>query len=126
MNTKKIITRFLIFTLAGIGFFGPFAAVVAVENSKKAEKIVNEQQENEEARLQYLSDLAAQKAHLTQYMTDAKTEYEKLLQDQPALIAANQKQVDQKTTVPVVTKKAVTKPATTTSKPKSSSKTKTS
>ena len=126
MKFKKFITRFLIITLAGVGFFGPFAAVVAVENGKRAEKIAAEQQSVEAERFRYLADLDAQKGNLNQYMADAKAEYEALLKSQPNAISANQKQVSQTTTQPVVVKKTVTKPSTTASKPKSSSKTKTS
>lgn len=129
-----------------MAFFVPFTAILAVENGKRAEKIAREQREYleaqkaiEQSRYQYYLDIAEHKNNLKRSMADAKTQYEQLLKDQPALIGQHQKQVTQTTVQPVVTEKVV-KPATTaeksssssssssaiSSKPKSSAKTKTS
>ncbi len=62
-------------------------------------------------------------------MQDAKTQYEQLIKDQPALVKEKQTAVTQTVIKPVVTQKVVEQkvPATSTaSKPKSSSKTKSS
>jgi hypothetical protein len=134
----NIKTRFLIAILVLIAFFGPFMAVIAIENAKRESKFIADQaaaieakKAAEEARYQYYINVAQQRDVLKKSMTDAKAQYDKLLQDQPKLIQDSQKMVTQTTLQPVVTEKVVEQSTTTTSsaaatKPKTSTKTKTS
>lgn len=130
-------TKLILALITTGAFFGPFAAIVAVESAKKAQKFENEREayatmrrETEAARYQYYLDLAERKNNLRQSMADAKTQYEQLLKEQSALVKANQKTVTKTTLEPVVTKKTVEVPTTvkssSSSKPKSSSSTKSS
>lgn len=119
-------------------FFGPFVAIVAVENAKRVQKFSSEQEayaamkrETEAARYQYYLDLAERKNNLRQTMADSKAQYEQLLKDQPGLVKANQKTVTKTTLEPTVTKKVVEVPSTSkssssSSKPKASTSTKSS
>lgn len=131
-------TKLTIALITAGAFFGPFAAIVTVENAKKAQKFEREREayaamkrETEAARYQYYLDLAERKNNLRQSMADAKTQYEQLLKDQAGLVKANQKTVTKTTLEPVVTKKVVEVPTTTkssssSSKPKTSTSTKSS
>jgi hypothetical protein len=133
---KKFITRFFLLAFALAAFIGPFAAVMTIEKSKQAEKLVIEEQaaaqaerEAAVARYQYYLEVADRKGNLKDAMAEAKTQYEALLKAQPDLIKAKQTTVSQTVIKPVTTQKVVTQtvPSTTTSsKPKSSTKTKTS
>lgn len=136
----NIKVRFFITVLVLIAFVGPFMAVVALENAKRENKLMSDQEvaaavkkDAETARYQYYMDVAKQRETLKQSMADSKSQYEQLLKDQPQMIQANQKTVTQTTTEPVVTQRVVNQPVTTTtaaapktSAPKSSAKTKTS
>lgn len=137
MGTLK--TRWLLFVLVGLAFFGPFAAVLTIEKAKRAEKLAQQQQEiaiaqrdAEIARYQYYLELADRKNNLRQAMQEAKTQYEQLLKEQPALIKEKQTTVTQTVIQPVVTQKVVeqtvpaSSSASSTSQPKASAKTKTS
>lgn len=124
--------RLLIVFISLISFIGPFAAVVAVENAKRAEKVISDKQdyatmqkETEAARYQYYLDLAERRNTSKASMAEAKAQYEQLLKNQPDLIKQGQKTVTQTTVEPVTTQKVVNVPVTT-SKPKSSTKTKSS
>ncbi len=131
----KIKTKLLVFFFVGLAFAGPTAAVIAWEKSKRAESIVNKQEEiaqakkdSELARYQYYLDIADQKNNLKQAMEESKAQYEQLLSDQPGLVKAKQTTVQQTVIQPVVTRKVVNQqvPVTSSSTPKSSTKTKTS
>jgi hypothetical protein len=135
MGTLK--TRWLLLVFVGLAFLGPFAAILTIEKAKRAEKLALQQQEiaiaqrdAELARYQYYLDLADRKNNLRQAMQEAKMQYEQLLKDQPGLVKEKQTAVTQTVIQPVVTQKVVTQPApassSTSSKPKSSAKTKTS
>lgn len=132
---KKFITRFTLFLFVLGAFFGPLAAVMAFEKSKRAEKIAARQEEitvaqrdMELARYQYYIDLNGQKNNLKQAMQDAKAQYEQLLKDQPKLVASKQTARQQTVIKPVVTQKVVEQKVavSSNSKPKSSAKTRTS
>lgn len=130
---SQLKTRFLIIFITLVSFIGPFAAVVAVENAKRAEKLISDKQayaiaqkETEAARYQYYLDLAERRNNLKTSMTEARAQYEQLLKDQPDLIKQGQKTVTQTTVEPVTTQKVITAPVAPTYKPKSSTKTKTS
>jgi hypothetical protein len=133
MATLK--TKFFLFLFVLVAFIGPFAAVVAVENSKRAqvlatkeEEIAAAQKEAAQARYQYYLDTNDRKNNLKQSMQEAKAQYDQLLKDQPGLVAEKQTTVNQTVIKPVVTQQVVTQQVATTpaSKPKSSTKTKTS
>lgn len=124
--------RVFIILFSLVGFFGPFAAVVTIENAKQAKEFANTaqeyaaaQKETEAARYQYYLDLADRRNNSKAAMNEAKTQYEQLLKNQPDLITQNQKTVTQTTLQPVTTQQVVSVPVTT-PKPKSSTKTKTS
>jgi hypothetical protein len=130
-------TKLTLALITAGAFFGPFVAIVAVENAKRVQKFSSEQEayaamkrETEAARYQYYLDLAERKNNLRQSMADAKAQYEQLLKDQPGLVKANQKTVTKTTLEPTVTKKTVEVPTTSksssSSKPKTSTKTKSS
>lgn len=125
---RIILTSFFLL-LAG----GSFFAVLAVEEDKRVSKIRAEQEqflanarEIEQARQAYLQSVADSREASRQAMITAKSQYETLLKNQPALIKQNQKQTI--TTVPqlvpVASSSNVT--STQTSKPKAARATKTS
>jgi hypothetical protein len=121
-------TKLTLALITAGAFFGPFAAIVAVENAKRVQKFSSEQEayaamkrETEAARYQYYLDLAERKNNLRQSMADAKAQYEQLLKDQPSLVKANQKTVTKTTLEPTVTKKVVEVPTTSKSSSSSSS-----
>lgn len=124
---------FLSFVIV-IAFFSPFLAVVAFEGMKREEQSFQDQtaaatakKDAEDARYEYYLGVAGQQDNLKKSMADAKAQYDQLLKDQPQAIQDNQKTVTQTTVEPVVTQQVVSQPVKTTkSKPKSSSKTKTS
>lgn len=133
---KKFITKFTLFLFVLGAFFGPLAAIVAFEKSKRAEKIAARQEEitvaqrdMELARFQYYMDVNDEKNNLKQAMQDAKTQYEQLLKDQPGLVASKQTAVQQTVIKSVVTQKVVEQKvavSSKSSKPKTSTKTRTS
>jgi len=131
---SKFVTRFLLVTFVLIAFVGPFAAIVMLDKTRRAERILTEQREAAQARkeaatirYQYYLDVNDRKNNLKQAMEDAKVQYDQLLKDQPALVKEKQTAVTQTVIKPVVTQKVVEQQvATTTSKPKASTKTKTS
>ncbi|MFZ3031537.1 MAG: hypothetical protein WA082_00685 [Candidatus Moraniibacteriota bacterium] len=132
---KKFITKFTLFLFVLGAFFGPLAAVMAFEKSKRAEKIAARQEEitvaqrdMELARYQYYIDINGQKNNLRQAMQDAKAQYEQLLKDQPGLVASKQTARQQTVIKPVVTQKIAEQKVavSSNSKPKSSTKTRTS
>lgn len=130
---KKFLTRFFLLTFALAAFIGPFVAVMTIEKSKRAEKIVVEERtaaqaerEAAVARYQYYLEVADRKTNLKEAMAEAKTQYEELLKAQPDLVKEKQTTVTQTVIKPVTTQKVVTQTVPSTSKPKSSSKTKTS
>lgn len=134
---RKFITRFLLLLFVLVAFVGPFAAIIAIEKTKRAEKIMNEQneaaraeRETAAARYQYYLDVSDRKNNLKQAMEESKAQYEQLLKDQPGLIKAKQTTVQQTVIKPVATQKLVEQKVSGTSSsssaPKSSTKTKTS
>lgn len=132
IDMANIKARLFLSVMTLIAFLGPFAAVVAVENAKRVEQVSKEQEaaalakkDADEARYQYYLGIAQRREDLRKAMADAKKQYEQLLKDQPGMIDANKQSVTQTIIEPVVTQKIVEQPVTTT-KPKSSSKTKTS
>ena len=79
MTTLK--TKFFLFLFVLAAFIGPFAAVIAVEKSKRAEmlaikeeEMVAAQKEAAEARYQYYLDSNDRKNNLKQAMVEAKVE----------------------------------------------------
>ncbi|MBP9698265.1 MAG: hypothetical protein KBD65_03680 [Candidatus Moranbacteria bacterium] len=130
MNTLK--TRFFLFLFVVAAFTAPLTAVMAVEKAKRAESLATKEEEVALAqkdiafaRYQYYLDISDQKNNLKQAMEDAKAQYEQLLKEQPDLVKAKQTTVNQTTIQPVVTQKLVDQQVTS-SKPKTSTKTKTS
>lgn len=130
MNTLK--TRFFLFLFVVAAFTAPLTAVMAVEKAKRAESLATKEEEIALAqkdiafaRYQYYLDISDQKNNLKQAMEDAKAQYEQLLKEQPDLVKAKQTTVNQTTIQPVVTQKLVDQQVTS-SKPKTSTKTKTS
>jgi len=130
-------TKIFLFLFVILAFLAPFAAVIAVEKSKRAEKLIKKQEEMavakkeiEQARYQYYLDINDQKNNLKQSMGESKAQYEQLLKDQPALIKEKQTTMTQTVIEPVATKKLVEQKVvsspTSSSKPKSSTTTKTS
>jgi len=138
---SKFTTRFILIIFVLGAFIGPFAAIVTIEKSKRAEKLVAEQQSAAQAqkeaatiRYQYYLDVNDRRNNLKQAMADAKAQYDELIKQQPGLVKEKQKTINQTVIKPVVTQKVVeqkvaaTKSTSSTSaaKPKSSTKTKTS
>jgi hypothetical protein len=129
MNTFKTRLFLSLFVLGA--FFGPFAAVIATEKSKRAqdvaakeEDIALAQKDAASARYQYYLDIQDRRNNLKQAMEEAKAQYEQLLKAQPELVKAKQTTIDQTVVQPVTTQKLVQQPVTT--KPKTSSKTRSS
>ena len=125
---KKYITRFFLLLFVTTAFFGPFVAIVAIENSKRnAEQLANLSGASEAAalRYQYYQDVNNRKADLKQAMEDAKAEYEQLLKDQPNLVNDKKTSTTKTTLQPVTTQKIVQQKVTVAA-PKSSTKTKSS
>ncbi len=132
---SKFTTRFLLLIFTFVAFIGPFAAIVTLDKTKRAEKIAleqreaaNAQKEAAVARYQYYLDVNDRRNNLKQAMEEAKAQYDQLLKEQPALVKEKQTAVTQTVIKPVVTQKVVEQKVSTgtTSKPKSSAKTKTS
>ncbi len=129
----NIQARLLLTLITLVAFTGPFIGVMILENVKRDTKLIANQEavasvkkDTDAARYEYYLGIAEQREVLRKSMADAKTEYDKLISDQPQLVKDNQKTVTQTTTVPVVTQKVTSVPVTTYSAPKSSTKTKTS
>ena len=132
---KKFVTRFLLVLFALAAFIGPFAVVLNNEQSKRTEQFLATEQEIARtkkeattARYQYYLDVADRRNNLKQAMEDSKSQYEKLLAEQPDRIKEKQTTVTQTVIKPVKTQKVVEQQVTsaTSSKPKASTKTKTS
>jgi hypothetical protein len=132
---KKFVTRFLLVLFALAAFIGPFAVVLNSEQSKRTEQFLATEQEIARtkkeaatARYQYYLDVADRRNNLKQAMEDSKNQYEKLLAEQPDRIKEKQTTVTQTVIKPVKTQKVVEQQVTSTaaSKPKASTKTKTS
>lgn len=137
---SKFATRFVLLVFVLGAFIGPFVAIVTIEKSKRAEKLVAEQQSAAQAqkeaaaiRYQYYLDVNDRRNNLKQAMADAKTQYDELMKQQPALVKEKQTTINQTVIKPVVTQKLVEQKVTatnsstsSTSKPKTSTKTKTS
>ena len=137
---SKFATRFILLIFVLGAFIGPFVAIVTIEKSKRAEKLITEQQnaaqtqkEAAAVRYQYYLDVNDRRNNLKQAMADAKAQYDELIKQQPSLIKEKQTTVSQTVIKPVVTQKLVEQKVTTssssttsTSKPKTSTKTKTS
>ena len=132
---KKFVTRFLLVLFALAAFIGPFAVVLNNEQSKRTEQFLATEQEIARtkkeattARYQYYLDVADRRNNLKQAMEDSKSQYEKLLAEQPDRIKEKQTTVTQTVIKPVKTQKVVEQQvtSTTSSKPKASTKTKTS
>ncbi len=129
---KKIITRFLLFLFVIMGFFGPFITIITLEKVKRENELLAAQDATTasqnaaaEARYQYYLDVTERKTNLQQAMLDSKTQYEQLIKEQPTLIN-DKKTTTTKTVIkPVATQKVVQQKVTA-SKPKASTKTKTS
>jgi hypothetical protein len=129
MNTLK--TRFFLLLFVFAAFFGPFAAVIATEKSKRSESLAAKEEEialaRKEAafaRYQYYLDVQSKRNDLKQAMADAKIQYEQLLKEQPDLVKEKQTTTEQTVIKPVVTQKLVEQPVA--PKPKSSGKTRSS
>jgi predicted transcriptional regulator len=125
---KKYIIRTFLFFFVMAAFFGPFVAIMAIENNKRDAKKLSastEASDAAEARYQYYQDINKNKTDLKKAMEDAKAEYEQLLKNQPGLID-DKKNTTTKTTVKPVTTQKVVQQKVTTAKPKASTKTKSS
>ncbi len=130
----NIKVRFFLTLLVLAAFFGPFMAVIAVENARRENKVLSDKEiaaaakkEADDARYQYYLGIAEQRDVLRKSMANSKSQYEQLLKDQPQLIKDNQKTVTQTTTEPVKVQKVVSVPVkSTTTKAKSSTTTKAS
>lgn len=125
--------RLLLFFAVVTAFLLPLVAVLAAEKNRQATKALAMQQEYadaktqaDSARYQYYLEISQRKDALKQAMRDAKTQYEQLLKEQPDKIKEKQTAVTQTTIQPVVVQKEVTQTVSTSSKPKTSTKTKTS
>lgn len=131
--------RFVIVSAVAFTFFAPFAAIVTLEKIKSESAAFHEQEliatakkDAQDARYQYYLGVADRRESLKQAMADAKAQYDQLIIDQPNLVKDNKKTVEKTVITPVVTQKVVSVPVTTTvnaptaSKPKASTKTKTS
>jgi hypothetical protein len=134
---RPIITKSLLFLFVLAAFVGPFATMLTVEKSRRAERLISKeedlvtaQKEVAQARYQYYIGVNDQKANLKEAMEQSKTQYDQLLKDQPGLIKANQTSVTQTVIKPVKVQKVVTQKVPVSSKssssPKASTKTKAS
>ena len=111
-------------------FGGSYFGVLLTEQRKRlasrsaaASDIRISLSEADRLRAEYFAAIEAKKAELSKAMEDAKSQYEKLLSDQPAIIDANKKGVS----VPVQKTVTTQVPTTVTSaKPQATRKTKTS
>jgi hypothetical protein len=132
MSTIK--SKVVLFLFVTFAFFGPIAAVIALDKSRRAESIVAKQEEiaaaqrdAAQARFQYYSDITDRKNNLKEAMAEAKAQYEQLLKDQPGLVESKKTAVQQTIIKPVITQKLVTQQVSSSSStPKSSTKTRTS
>lgn len=137
---SKFATRFFLLIFVLVAFVGPFATIVTLDKTKREEKIIAEQKDVARAqkeaaaiRYQYYLDVNDRRNNLKQAMQDAKTQYEQLIKDQPALVKEKQTAVTQTVIKPVVTQKVVeqkvasgSSSSSTSSKPKASTKSKAS
>lgn len=130
---NKIGLRITLILFFLILFGGSFFAVLASEENKRLtkskvdqEQFLSDVREIERARQTYLENVLQARTASKEGMATAKKQYEKLLSDQPALIQQNRKQTTTtvKQLVPVATSSNVS--STQASKPKSTTKTKTS
>jgi ABC-type anion transport system duplicated permease subunit len=118
----KIKLRFLFSLFVLIAFFGPFIAIIGIENNRRNAKISASQDqlslaqaEATRARYQYYLEANAQKKNLAQAMAESKAQYEQLLKEQPTRIKEKQTTVSQNIIRPVVTQKVVQQKAATSS-----------
>jgi Tfp pilus assembly protein PilO len=126
----KTKTRIILVLIAVIIFGASYFGVLVTEQKKRlasrsvtANDIQASLSESDRLRAAYFTAIEAKKAELSKAMGDAKTQYEKLLSDQPALIDANKRGVS----VPVTKTVTTQVPTTVTSvKPQATRKTKTS
>ncbi|MEP7162423.1 MAG: hypothetical protein ABI747_01525 [Candidatus Moraniibacteriota bacterium] len=132
---NKIKTRFWLSLITVLAFFAPLVAVFAVEQIKNSTQLAQEQENylaslsaSDEARAQYYQNVEAKKSALQKTMADAKAQYDALMKDQPAQVAAHTQSQTQTTTQPVTLQKIVqpSSSSSSTSQPKSTRKTKTS
>ncbi|MDP2837790.1 MAG: hypothetical protein Q8O53_00735 [Candidatus Moranbacteria bacterium] len=119
-------TKLVLFFFVLLAFFTPLTAVIAFEKTKRLqdqlaaeEAVVAARKEAKLARYQYYLDLYDHKNELQKTMANAKTQYEQLLADQPELMKSNQMMAKRTMFKPIA-------PHQMTTKPKSSTKTKTS
>ncbi len=127
----KTKTRIILVLIAVIIFGASYFGVLMTEQKKRlasrnatASDIQLSLSESDRIREAYFKAIEAKKAELSKAMGDAKTQYEKLLSDQPALIDANKKGVSVPVQKTVTTQVPTT--SVTTSKPAATRKTKTS
>lgn len=126
-------TKVALFCFVIFAFFGPLAAVIAFEKTKRVQdalatqaEITNAQKETALARYQYYLDVSDRKNSLKQAMAESKAQYEQLLLDQPNLVKDQQTTTTQTVIKPVVTQQITTATVPVTAAPKASTKTKTS
>jgi hypothetical protein len=126
----KIQTRIILFFFVITAFFGPFVAIMTIEETRRAEKLLAKEREASAARTeanyaryQYYLEIDDRKNNLKQAMEEAKKQYEELLKTQPDKIKEKQTTVTQTVIKPVTTQKVVEQKV---AKPKSSTKTKSS
>ncbi len=134
MNKAKIRIILALLTLMSFGA-SLFGVLYAEERkrlakaSKEQEEILQTIQEADRSRREYFEGVQKQREALRQKMGESQTEYEKLIKEQPDLIAGQKKTETQVTqqVVPVKTQETVVVGSgSTSSKPKSSRKTKSS
>jgi peptidoglycan hydrolase CwlO-like protein len=131
MAMDKMKTRIIIILLVVIVFGGAYFGVLVTEQKKRffahaamQDDLLASIADSKRRQAEYFAAVGAKKEELAKSMDAAKSQYEKLLRDQPALIEANKKGVS----VPVEKTVTVQVPTTTpvVSKPISTRKTKTS
>ena len=130
---NKIALRIILVSFFLLLAGGSFLAVLAVEEDRRLAKIKVEQEQFlssardvNQARQAYLESVAQSRDVSRQNMETAKSQYEQLLKDQPALVQKNKTQTTTTvpTLVPVANSSNVS--STQTTKPKSTRTTKTS
>jgi peptidoglycan hydrolase CwlO-like protein len=127
----KMKTRIIIILLAIIVFGGVYFGVLMTEQKKRflthaamQDDLLASIADSKRRQAEYFAAVGAKKEELAKSMDAAKSQYEKLLQDQPALIEANKRGMS----VPVERTVTVQVPTTTpvVSQPTPTRKTKTS
>lgn len=127
----KIKTRIILVLLTLLIVGGSYFKVLMTEQKRRlAERSVAQSDiqaslaETERLRQEYFTAVESKKAELRMAMDAAKSQYDALLQSQPALVEANKKGVSVPVTKTVTTQVPVT--SVSTSKPQSTRSTKTS